>query len=816
MRRPLCLTLLLLALSGMSSRSAIAQAPQSALSAEEQTLKNAGQPVTGMALVEFFRERSQPTVDPGKLQVLVRQLADKSPQTRELAAANLVRIGTPAIPWLRRAANELDESQSAARARQCLGVIEGESGAAVITAAARVVAQARPEGAPAALLAYLPFTPQEQATEEVAKALQAVALRDGKLDPALLDALKDPMPLRRAVAGEALVRLGGPGERALVRTLLEDPKPSVRLRLALALAEAHDPDAVNVLIGVLGELPPTQARPVEDFLNRLAGEWAVRAPEGDDTISRKLRREAWAAWWRTLEGSVVLEEFRKRSLTDAEREQAEALLRRLGDPATDVRERAMRDLMALGPRVGPLLRRAASGTDANIGELARHCLELLQERGLPPGLPSAAARLLALRRPPGSVEALLAYVTQVEDDSQVVEIQSALSVVGVREGKVEPALVRALNDSQPLRRTVAAEAICQCGLPESHALVRPLLQDADPGVRLRAGLALAAAQDREAFPVLIALLVALPLEQGVQIEEYLQRVAGAQGPTLALGPAPAEREKCRDAWSAWWRDKGSHAELPRLDSTTRLLGYTLIVDMYDPLKRSGRVFEVDAAGKTRWSIEGLQGPIDAQVLPGDHVLIVEQNTQHVSERDLKGRILWERTLPMQVLTAQRLPGGRTFIATRGQLLEVDHAGKEVFSHNRPNQDVMAAQRLKDGQYALVTYSWQYVRLDAAGKEKKTARLGSFPFTVNQPSIDFLPSDRLLVAEYAAGKVVELDLAGKVLWESSVPGPMSVSRLPNGHTLVGSNNHRRVTELDRAGKVVWEYKEGARPWRAKRR
>src|SRR5262249_32727227 len=150
---------------------------------------------------------------------------------------------------------------------------------------------------------------------------------------------------------------------------------------------------------------------------------------------------------------------------------------------------------------------------------------------------------------------------------------------------------------------------------------------------------------------------------------------------------------------------------------------------------------------------------------------------------------------VQVIGAQRLANGNTFVALRNQLLELDRTGKEVFTHHRLNQDIMAAARLRDGQYVLLTYSWQYIRLDATGKEQKNARVGNFPFQVNPSAVDFLTNDRLLVAQYNQSKVTEVDATGRVLWEASVPMPTSAVRLANGNTLVVStvvqNNMQRV-------------------------
>jgi hypothetical protein len=84
------------------------------------------------------------------------------------------------------------------------------------------------------------------------------------------------------------------------------------------------------------------------------------------------------------------------------------------------------------------------------------------------------------------------------------------------------------------------------------------------------------------------------------------------------------------------------------------------------------------------------------------------------------------------------------------------------------------------------------------------------------AVEFLANDRVLAAHFQQGKVVEMDLNGKVLWEASIASPNGVSRLPNGNTLVSCMNAGRAVELDRTGKVVWEYKDNIRPALTRRR
>jgi HEAT repeat protein len=798
-----------------------AQTPQLTPPTDEQLLRNASLPATGPALLDFFRKRSTPEVKLEQLQALIRQLADKAPDQRDRAAAELISHGPLAIPLLRQAANDLDDTETAARARQCLQQLDGSNAVAVSMAAARVLARQKPAGAAEALLAYLPFAEDDQVAEEIGKALQAVAQRDNKPDPALVEGLKDSIPVRRALAAEVLARTGSETARAAVRPLLQDARPTVRLRTALALAQSHDAEAVGVLINLLGDVPAQQSAQIEAVLTELAGDWRIAVPAGNDDLARRMRRETWAAWWRVTDGSVLLEEFHKRSLPDGEREKVQGLLKDLAGENAEARDKAQAELVNLGPVILPLLRQAAKGADARVADAAGKCLQIV-EKGTPLSpLPAAAARLLAVRRPPGSVEALLAYLPFVEDEAVMNETEAALASLALADGKVEPAILAALGDKLPLRRAVAAEVVCHdpsgARLADHKSAVRPLLKDPDLTVRMRVGLALAGAQDKEAIPTLIALLADLPSEQASQVEDFLVFLAGEHAPPLSLGSDDASRTKVREAWTAWWRDRGPALDLSRLAAAQRQMGYTLVVDQYDPARLGGRVFELDAAGKQRWSIDKLQNPTDAQVLPGGTVLIVEQGSQRISERDLKGNVVWQKLLPgVPLMGAQRLRNGHYFVVTRNRLFELDKDGKDLWTYNRPQNDIMTARKLRDGRYVLVNWQGIVTRLDAEGKEVKTVHLPLAQFGFNPAGVDFLPNDHVVVAHTNHHKVIEYDGAGKAVWEAAVQFPYAVERLANGRTLVSSLNTLKIVELDRAGKVVWEVKESVRGSRVHRR
>jgi hypothetical protein len=312
--------------------------------------------------------------------------------------------------------------------------------------------------------------------------------------------------------------------------------------------------------------------------------------------------------------------------------------------------------------------------------------------------------------------------------------------------------------------------------------------------------------------VLIDLLAVLPADQAGLAQEALYQLAGDKAPEAPAGADAASGTKWRDAWAAWWRGHGDKVELARLDPSREWLGYTLLIEVANG--GAGRVVELGRDNKPRWTVGGLQFPVDAVVLPGNRVLVAEFNGRKVTERDFKGNILWQKGgLNGEAVNVQRLPNGHTFIATSSQLLEVDRAGKEVFAVNTLG-GIIAAYKARNGHVICLTRAGQCVRLDARGN-----RLKSFPSNHDGSwvsGLDLLPNGRILITQPNRNKVAEVDAEGKVVVEFDAPGVTTATALPNGHVLVGSFNTRRAFEVDRKGKVVWEYKDGSQIFRARRR
>jgi hypothetical protein len=235
---------------------------------------------------------------------------------------------------------------------------------------------------------------------------------------------------------------------------------------------------------------------------------------------------------------------------------------------------------------------------------------------------------------------------------------------------------------------------------------------------------------------------------------------------------------------------------------------------------NNRIAELDRAGKVRWKLD-LQNGVgvrDAQVLPGQRVLVAEEQTSRVVEYDLNGKNLWEKNINdgvQQPIVVQRGRDGHTFVGCRNFVMEFDRDGKRLYHINR-GEYLVGAAKFRDGTIATLSNQGHYTRFDSAGKEIK-----SYNVTVNNVRMNInyavlLPNDHVLYYSQQ-GKLVEATPEGKNVLDVTIQAWGYPCRLPNGHTLAPNMNTTQVTELDQAGKVVSEMKQlPLNPWRVSRR
>jgi hypothetical protein len=500
------------------------------------------------------------------------------------------------------------------------------------------------------------------------------------------------------------------------------------------------------------------------------------------------------------DGASLLTFFKKRTLSEETRARIAAAVAQLGADQFKAREKATNDLVDVGPPARALLVATLKVADnPEVRRRARWALERIGSPSSEAELLLAAARVLVHRKPAGSAEVLLNFLPNVEEEEVAEEIAQGVSGVAMgKDGKPDPAVLLALSDRLAIKRYAAAHALARVGGGLHRAAVRKLLKDADAGVRRRVALSLLMARDKEAVPALIALLDAGG-NDAAAAEEALMAVAGDRSPATPLGDGPGAREKYRKDWEAWWKESAEKIDLAKVDLTTPGRGYTLLAVLGANVN-NGKVQELDAAGKVRWTIPNLRYPIHASMARRDRVLVCEYYGNRVTERDLKGNVIWEYTVAGQVLSAKRLPNGNTFVASRNLLLELNKSGKVVKTLTR-GFDILAAERYKDGTTLLITTNQRCVKLDPAGRETSSFNVGFVTGVIGFKAC-FLPKGGVIVPDYSQNRVREYDASGKVVRDFTAGArPIAVSRAANGNWLVINRLGRGYVELDKSGKQV---------------
>jgi HEAT repeat protein len=507
--------------TGLCAAVVYAAAPANAT--DEEVLRAANIGSTGTDLLAFFRKRTLGQADVARIGPLVKQLGAAGFRARKQAKAELIQLGPPALSELRRLVEQFDglkrpltdsELESRNRAAECVDIIAKNPGPGLPLAALRVLELRKPDGCCQVLLGYLPFADNKEVEEEVMEALLFHGRKDGKADPALLSALKDKHPLRRAGAGYALARMGDPTLRPSVRALLTDADAKVRQWVAYGLVGKEIYRSAEAAAKTDQGLFETHKLPADD-----AG---------------------------------LLAFFRKRTLSEADQARLKDLVADLGSKIFRKRGHATRALIAAGSPALPFLRAGLTSADVEIATRARACITEI-ETGPGKALASAGARQLLRRAPAQGLETLLGYIPFADNDDVEQEVLHALCALAVREVQVSPSLFKALGDGKPARRSAAAHVLGRVAGHDDCKPVRALLADVDPKVRFQAVQVALASRDKAAIPVLVALLDEGPLELGQKAEDLLGTITGAQPTKGELTADKTARKNARTAWSAWWQ-----------------------------------------------------------------------------------------------------------------------------------------------------------------------------------------------------------------------------------------------------------------------
>ena len=526
------------------------------------------------------------------------------------------------------------------------------------------------------------------------------------------------------------------------------------------------------------------------------------------------------------EGPELVEYFRSRTLKQPDPKQIAALVKQLGDEQFVLREKAFKDLQLMETSALAGLKEGESDPSLEVRKRVADLKQRIDTKA-EPTKQAAAARIIAKLKPDGAVDVLMGFLPFSSDAMVIDEICKALGAMAVNNGKVEPVLVTSLNDPIAVKRAAAGEALVRANVVNEIPNVKKLLADKNVSVRLRVCMAMIPLKDRAIVPVMIDLMGELPASDLWPVEESLQKIAGDKAPTVSLGNDDLSKKTRRDAWSKWYAENEKTIDMAKMTQGDVYLGYTLIVQQNNRIGpgvrpgATGEIFELDKERNVRWKITSNFYPVDAQVIPGNRVLVAEYQGNRVTEYDQKGEAKWSYNCGGNPVGVQRLANGNTFIVMQGRLVEVDRNKAEVWSYQRQQPDIMRARKLANGEVVVVHHN------NFVGNQNSTclrlsrdkAVLKSFNVPAIQitfGNIDVLPNGNILIPHYQIQRVHEYDPNGGQVKTFNLNWPNAAQRLPNGHTLITSYNSRQVVEFDANGGQVQTYTADGLVFNARRR
>ncbi|MEE8458976.1 MAG: PQQ-binding-like beta-propeller repeat protein, partial [Phycisphaerales bacterium] len=225
-------------------------------------------------------------------------------------------------------------------------------------------------------------------------------------------------------------------------------------------------------------------------------------------------------------------------------------------------------------------------------------------------------------------------------------------------------------------------------------------------------------------------------------------------------------------------------------------GNILVTDAGLPNNASAGVYEIDRDGIIIWSYEGgLDWAHNADRQPGGLTIISDTGSDRVIIINMAGAVVWNTnditlsdgsTLDYPN-DANLLPSGNRLITDRDnhRVIEIDASGLIV---------------------------WQF---------GVTGEPGNDSMHLNGPhNADRLGSGNTIIADSGNNRIIEVNPAGLIVWcydgglgcgngstDSDLNWPRDADRLPSGNTLINDSHNNRVIEVTLAGQIVWEYAVG---------
>jgi len=285
---------------------------------DDDALKLAGlQANEAGPLLDYLKQRTLSDGAQAKIGDVIKRFGADDFEERVRATEEVERFGPAAITPLKTAERDADP-EVAYRAHIAIKRMEKVPHSRVAAAAVRCIVKLKPKDAAAVLLGFLPMADTDEVAEEIRTGLIALAVADGKPEPALVAALGDKMVVRRTAAYLALVEGGPAGERVRIKEALPLVTAAVRketdtdakfVGLWALLLTTREKEFVPDLLAMIPQLPRGRIWQLEEFLLQLAADTKPDAKFGKSEEQLTKTRDAWTGWWAKKGGDIDLVKF---------------------------------------------------------------------------------------------------------------------------------------------------------------------------------------------------------------------------------------------------------------------------------------------------------------------------------------------------------------------------------------------------------------------------------------------------------------------------------------------------------------------------
>ena len=321
---------------------------------------------------------------------------------------------------------------------------------------------------------------------------------------------------------------------------------------------------------------------------------------------------------------------------------------------------------------------------------------------------------------------------------------------------------------------------------------------------------LAQHQPAQLVPDLIELVGHRFQEVRYQAEYGLLRITGKSFGDCTYGDSET-RAHALAAWRRWWAEAQRTFVAGAHRATNPWAG--ILVGEAEPKK----LFLYDLDGKLLWERPAPDKLIHAAGLDNGHVLVLTSGDPMLREYDVKGQEVWclkrEQCPLTRPVSIQPLPNGNLLIATYcgGVTAEIDREGRTVWSTN-VKMPYRWAHRADNGNTLLVPCNREVWEMDRA--RQVVWKFGDGATRATEAVK--LPQDTVLIGDPAGHRVIEVDPAGRIVWQvKDIGEPQSVNRLADGRTAIGTPSDG-VFLVDREGRKVKTIHQwtGGKPVRSK--